>query len=130
MFPTGHVHLCMGAYGEHSSRLRNFEGFKLVTNLKETKEAKCKSVIMASYLRQKEKINYKTVHESQSLHLRKESSTRREVLQETFDVERLISKKKDNGKSVSIYLSIYLSICAFVRLSASQSIYLYVCVSV
>ena len=40
--PPGHVHLCMGAYGEHSSRLRNFEGFKLVTNLKETKEAKCK----------------------------------------------------------------------------------------
>ena len=37
----GHVHLCMGAYGEHSSRLRNFEGFKLVTNMKETKEAKC-----------------------------------------------------------------------------------------
>ena len=35
------MHLCMGAYGEHSSRLRNFEGFKLVTNLKETKEAKC-----------------------------------------------------------------------------------------
>ena len=100
--PPGHVHLCMGAYGEHSSRLRNFEGIKLVTNLKETKEAKCKSVIMASYLRQKEKINYKTVHEGQSLHLRKESSTRREVLQETFDVERLISKKKDNGKSVII----------------------------
>ena len=35
------MHLCMGDYGEHSSRLRNFEGFKLVTNLKETKEAKC-----------------------------------------------------------------------------------------
>ena len=34
----------MGAYGEHSSRLRNFEGFKLVTNLKETKEAKCKVI--------------------------------------------------------------------------------------
>ena len=33
----------MGAYGEHSSRLCNFEGFKLVTNLKETKEAKCKT---------------------------------------------------------------------------------------
>ena len=32
----------MGANGEHSSRLRNFEGLKLVTNLKETKEAKCK----------------------------------------------------------------------------------------
>ena len=32
----------MGAYGEHSSRLRNFGGFKLVTNLKETKKAKCK----------------------------------------------------------------------------------------
>ena len=31
----------MGAYGEHSSWLRNFEGFKLFTNLKETKEAKC-----------------------------------------------------------------------------------------
>ena len=31
----------MGAYGEHSSRLHNFEGFKLVTNLKETKEGKC-----------------------------------------------------------------------------------------
>ena len=36
------MHLCMGAYGEHSSRLRNFEGFKLVTNQKETKDAKCK----------------------------------------------------------------------------------------
>ena len=33
----------MGAYGEYSSRLRNFRGFKLVTNLKETKEAKCKN---------------------------------------------------------------------------------------
>ena len=39
--PPGHVHLCMGAYGEDSSRLRNFGGFKLVTNLKATKEAKC-----------------------------------------------------------------------------------------
>ena len=39
----------MGAYGEHSSRLRNFEGFKLVTNLKETKEAKCK-VILKGYV--------------------------------------------------------------------------------
>ena len=39
----GHVHLCMGGYGEDSSRLRNFEGFKLVTNLKETKEVKCKT---------------------------------------------------------------------------------------
>ena len=37
-----HVHFCTGGYGEDSSRLRNFEGFKLVTNLKETKEAKCK----------------------------------------------------------------------------------------
>ena len=35
------MHLCMGAYGEDCSRLRNFGGFKLVTNLKETKEAKC-----------------------------------------------------------------------------------------
>ena len=35
------MHFCMGAYGEYSSRLRNFGGFKLVTNLKETKEAKC-----------------------------------------------------------------------------------------
>ena len=33
----------MGAYGEYSSRLCNFGGFKLVTNLEETKEAKCKS---------------------------------------------------------------------------------------
>ena len=38
----GHVHLCMGVYGEDCSRLRNFGGFKLVTNPKETKEAKCK----------------------------------------------------------------------------------------
>ena len=38
----GHVHFCMGAYGEDSSRSRNFVGFELVTNLKETKEAKCK----------------------------------------------------------------------------------------
>ena len=37
----GHVRLCTGGYGEDSSRLGNFEGFKLVTNLKETKEAKC-----------------------------------------------------------------------------------------
>ena len=36
------MHFCTGGYGEDSSRLRNFEGFKLVTNLKETKEAKCK----------------------------------------------------------------------------------------
>ena len=40
------MHLCMGAYGEHSSRLRNFEGFKLVTNLKETKEAKCNVLLL------------------------------------------------------------------------------------
>ena len=33
----------MGTYGEYSSRLHNFGGFKLVTNLKETKEAKCKN---------------------------------------------------------------------------------------
>ena len=36
----GHVHFCMGAYGEYSSLLRNFGGFKLVTNLKETIEAR------------------------------------------------------------------------------------------
>ena len=36
-----HVHFCTGGYGEDSSRLCNFEGFKLVTNLRETKEAKC-----------------------------------------------------------------------------------------
>ena len=40
----GHVHFCMGAYGEYSSRLRNVGEFKLVTNLKETKEAKCKLI--------------------------------------------------------------------------------------
>ena len=40
----GHVHFCTGGYGEDSSRLRNFEGFKLVTNLKETKEAKFNNV--------------------------------------------------------------------------------------
>ena len=33
----------MGAYGEYSSMLCNFGGFKLVTNLEETKEAKCKN---------------------------------------------------------------------------------------
>ena len=37
----GYVHLCIGTYGEDSSRLHNFGGFKLVTNLKETKEVKC-----------------------------------------------------------------------------------------
>ena len=31
----------MGAYGEYSSQSRNLGGFKLVTNPKETKEAKC-----------------------------------------------------------------------------------------
>ena len=59
------MHLCMGAYGEHSSRLRNFEGFKLVSNLKETKEAKCNNalkklvslikVVMITNLEQKQK---------------------------------------------------------------------------
>ena len=45
MFPTGTTWtraFMYGTYGEHSSPLRNFEGFKLVTILKETKEAKCK----------------------------------------------------------------------------------------
>ena len=56
MFPPGHVHLCMGAYGEHSSRLRNFEGFKLVTNLKEIKEAKCK--IFYFYLSKKIRLDF------------------------------------------------------------------------
>ena len=49
----------MGAYGEHSSRLRNFEGFKLVTNLKETKEAKCNYIEIVKterYQREKMKI--------------------------------------------------------------------------
>lgn len=36
----GHVHFWMGAYGEDSSRLRNFGGFKWVTNLNETKDVK------------------------------------------------------------------------------------------
>ena len=40
----GHVHFCTGGYGEDSSQLRNFEGFKLFTNLKEAKEAKCKTL--------------------------------------------------------------------------------------
>ena len=39
---AGHVHFRTGGYGEDSSRLCNFEGFKLVTNLQETKEAKRK----------------------------------------------------------------------------------------
>ena len=46
MFPTGTTWtraFCIGAYGEYCSLLRNFGGFKLVTNLKETMEAKCKS---------------------------------------------------------------------------------------
>ena len=40
------MHFCMGAYDEYSYRLRNLGGggFKLVTNLKETKEAKCKLI--------------------------------------------------------------------------------------
>ena len=36
----------MGAYGDDCSRLRNFGGFKLVTNLKETKAAMCKATII------------------------------------------------------------------------------------
>ena len=38
----GHVHSCTEGYGEYCSRSHNFEGFKLVTNLKETKEANVK----------------------------------------------------------------------------------------
>ena len=37
------MHLCMGAYGDDSSRLLNFGGLKLVTNLMETKKAKSKT---------------------------------------------------------------------------------------
>ena len=40
----------MGAYGDDSSRLRNFWGFKLVTKLKETKEAKCKRSVSIFYI--------------------------------------------------------------------------------
>ena len=48
MFPSGttwaRAFLYGRLYGEDSSPLRIFEGFKLVTNLKETKEAKCKTM--------------------------------------------------------------------------------------
>ena len=43
MFPTETTWARAFLY-EYSSRLRNFGGFKLVTNLKETKEAKCKLI--------------------------------------------------------------------------------------
>ena len=38
------MHLCTGAYGDDSSSYVIFEQFKLVTNLKETKKAKCNDV--------------------------------------------------------------------------------------
>ena len=40
----------------------------------------------------------------------KETRSTPEVLESTFYVERLISKKRDNGKSVSIYIYIYLAV--------------------
>ena len=61
----GHVHFCTGGYGEDSSRLRNFEGFKLVTNLKKTKEVKCNLTYNtyglrthAKFVRPKWRVNY------------------------------------------------------------------------
>ena len=55
---------------------------------------------MASNLRQKKQKDYRVLHESESLRLGKETRSTPEVLDSTFYVERLISKKRDNGKSV------------------------------
>ena len=54
----GHVHFCTGGYGEDSSWLRNFEGFKLVTNLKETKEAKCNTFLKENSFPRIKEIRY------------------------------------------------------------------------
>ena len=65
---------------------------------------------MASNLRQKTKLNYKSLHEGE--HLRLEGKLQKptpEVLESHFYVERLITKKKDNGKHVSLSLSQYVS---------------------
>ena len=71
---------------------------------------------MASNLRQKTKLNYKSLHEGE--HLRLEGKLQKptpEVLESQFYVERLLTKKKDNGKHVSISLS--LSLCLSLSLS-------------
>ena len=77
---------------------------------------------MASNLRQKKQIDYRVLHEGESLRLGKETRSTPEVLDSTFYVERLISKKRDNGKSLSISLSLSLSLAV-----ARQSpIYLFI----
>ena len=65
---------------------------------------------MASNLRQKKQIDYRVLHEGESLRLGKETRSTPEVLDSTFYVERLISKKRDNGKSVSISLTLFLAV--------------------
>ena len=76
---------------------------------------------MASNLRQKKQIDYRVLHEGESLRLGKETRSTPEVLDSTFYVERLISKKRDNGKSVSISLSHSL----WLLLGSRLFIYLY-----
>ena len=79
---------------------------------------------MASNLRQKKQIDYRVLPEGESLRLGKETRSTPEVLDSTFYVERLISKKRGNGKSVSISLSLSLSLSLAV---ARQSpIYLFI----
>ena len=66
---------------------------------------------MASNVRQKKQIDYKVLHEGECLRLGKETWSTPNVLESTFYVERLISKKIDSGKSVSLSLSLSLSGC-------------------
>ena len=80
---------------------------------------------MASNLRQKKQIDYRVLHEGESLRLGKETMSTPEVLDSTFYVERLISKKRDNGKSVSITLSLSLSLSLSLWLLLGSRLFIY-----
>ena len=80
---------------------------------------------MASNLRQKKQIDYRILHEGESLRFGKETRSTPEVLDSTFYVERLIRKKRDNGKSVSISLSLSLSLAVARQSPSYLFIYLH-----
>ena len=62
---------------------------------------------MAFSLRPRQKIDYRLLNEGESLELKRQPITDKPVvLEESYNVERLISRKKEPGSRVSISLSL------------------------
>ena len=79
---------------------------------------------MASKLEQKKQIDYRVLHEGESLRLGKDTRSTPDVLESIFYVERLISKKRDNGKYVKS-LSFSLSLSLSQAIARQSLIYLF-----